>query len=71
MELFTMGIGRSTMPLSGLGSGFRSAPSAKTECDLRYSERINRSQRQHEEANLEGRMPYRAGQTTEAALGHF
>src|SRR5207302_3438095 len=36
MELFTMGIGRSTMPLSGRGSGFRNATSAKTECDLRY-----------------------------------
>jgi hypothetical protein len=36
MQLFTMGIGRSTMLLSGKGSCFPSAPSAQTECDLRY-----------------------------------
>ena len=36
MQLFTTGIGRSTMLLSGKGSCFRSAPSAQTECDLRY-----------------------------------
>ena len=36
MQSFTMGIGRSTMLLSGKMNFFRNAPSAQTECDLRY-----------------------------------
>jgi len=36
MQWFTMGIGRSTMLFSGKMNFFPNAPSAQTECDLRY-----------------------------------
>ncbi len=68
MELFTMGIGRSTMPLSGTGSGFRNATSAKTECDLRYF-RAHHSVAAPARGNEpEGRMPYPSRASNRAAV---
>jgi hypothetical protein len=71
MQLFTMGIGRSTMPLSGAGSGFRSAPSAKTECDLRYF-RAHHSVAAPARGNEpESRKPSPSRQTTERPYRSF